>query len=143
LLDRSARFLDIAAQLGDDAQQRLLALDFPTADEDSLAVFRDEVKRPAVAVHEVHQGAHASRVALAAVEIKIPLMTHEERNKYIADCCDGFKGQLLARADRIPRDRDCAEIQQWIMDTARDAWTVKMTPTRKHRYQMAKQIRGL
>ncbi len=61
-------------------------------------------------------------------------MTPEERNKYIADCCDGFKGQLLARADRIPRDWDCAEIQQWIMDTARDAWTVKMTPTRRHRW---------
>ena len=74
------------------------------------------------------------------MEIKIPLMTLEERNKYIADCCDGFKGQLLARADRIPRDWDCAEIQQWIMDTARDAWTVKMTPTRKHRSRLRRRI---
>ena len=64
-------------------------------------------------------------------------MTSEERNKYIGDCCDGFKRQLLAKADRIPRDWDCAEIQQWIMDTARDAWTVKMTPTQNIGYQRA------
>ena len=44
LLDRSARSLDIAPQLGDDAQQRLLALDFPIADEDRLAVLGDDVK---------------------------------------------------------------------------------------------------
>jgi hypothetical protein len=42
-------------------------------------------------------------------------MTPEERNKYIADCCDGFKRLLLDKADRIPPSWDCAEIQQLIM----------------------------
>jgi hypothetical protein len=42
-------------------------------------------------------------------------MTPEERNKYIADCCDGFKRLLLDKADRIPPSWDCAESQQLIM----------------------------
>lgn len=70
-------------------------------------------------------------------------MTPEERNKYIADCGDGFKKLLLAKADRIPPAWDCAEIQQWIMDTALDAGTIKMAPTRTHRYRTTKQVRGL
>lgn len=70
-------------------------------------------------------------------------MTSEEQRQHISDCCDGFKRQLLAKADRMPRDSDCAEIQQWIMDTAREAWTIKMTPARGRRYQMAKQVRRL
>jgi hypothetical protein len=60
-------------------------------------------------------------------------MTREEQEKFIADYCDGFKKLLLAKIDRIPPYWDRAEIQQWIVCTARDACTVKMTPAREHK----------
>ena len=70
-------------------------------------------------------------------------MTAEERDKYIADCCDGFKRALLSKASKIPKNWDCTEIQQWIMDYAKDAWVPKMTPARMRSYNHTKQIFGL
>jgi len=36
-----------------------------------------------------------------------------------------------------------AEIRQWTMDCAKNAWVVKMDKARMHRYQVAKQLHGL
>jgi hypothetical protein len=64
-------------------------------------------------------------------------MTREEQEKCIAECCDAFKKMIQAKATRIPPNWDSMEIQQWIMDCAKDAWVRKMDKTRMRRYQMA------
>jgi hypothetical protein len=43
----------------------------------------------------------------------------------------------------IPPNWEDAEIRQWVMDCAKDAWVSKMDKTRMNRYQMAKQLYGL
>ena len=63
--------------------------------------------------------------------------------KCIADACDVFKKKLLAKASKIPPNWDGAEIKQWVMDCAKDAWVSKMDKIRMGRYQIAKQLYGL
>jgi hypothetical protein len=70
-------------------------------------------------------------------------MTREEQIKCIEDNCDAFKKALLAKALKIPSNWEDAEIRQWVMDCAKDAWVSKMDKMRMHRYQMAKQLYGL
>jgi hypothetical protein len=47
-------------------------------------------------------------------------MKGEERDAFIAQCCDAFKRALLARASKVPYNWDCPEIRQWVIDTARE-----------------------
>ena len=70
-------------------------------------------------------------------------MTRDEQPKSIEDNCDAFKRTLLAKALKIPPNWDSAEIKQWVMDCAKDAWVSKMDKTRIGRYQIAKQLYGL
>jgi len=70
-------------------------------------------------------------------------MTREEQLQCIVDNVEAFKKTLLGKASEIPRNWDHAEINQWVMDCAKDAWVSKMDKTRMHQYQMAKQVYGL
>jgi hypothetical protein len=58
----------IAVKLRHEAQEAFL-MSYPAkAEERRPAVLRDDVKRPSVAVHEVHQGPHTNSVARPPVE---------------------------------------------------------------------------
>jgi hypothetical protein len=71
-------------------------------------------------------------------------MTRDEQTAYITQCFDTLKRSLLERAERIPPHWDCAEIQQWILDTARELpITLKMDAARLRRYQMTRQVKRI
>jgi hypothetical protein len=53
-----------------NAQQRLAVRYMPVANENGLAVLRQDVKRPASVMHEVHQYPHIDRVAWRPVEVQ-------------------------------------------------------------------------
>jgi hypothetical protein len=53
------------------------------------------------------------------------------------------KKMVLAKGSKIPSKWEDAEIRQWVMDCAKDAWVSKVDKTRMRRYQIAKQIYGL
>jgi hypothetical protein len=70
-------------------------------------------------------------------------MTRDEQLKCIEDNVNAFNKALLAKASKIPSNWEDAEIRQWVMDCAKDAWVSKMDKARMRRYQMAKQVYGL
>lgn len=70
-------------------------------------------------------------------------MTKEDQLKCIEHNLDAFKKMVLARAAKVPAQWEEAEIRQWVMDVAKDAWVSKMPATQMRRYQMAKQVYGL
>jgi hypothetical protein len=70
-------------------------------------------------------------------------MTREEQLLCIVDNVEAFKKMLLAKASKVPLNWDHAEIKQWVMDCAKDAWVSKMDTTRMRRYQSSKQLYGL
>jgi hypothetical protein len=70
-------------------------------------------------------------------------MTREEQMECIEHNLDAFKKMVLARASKVPAQWEEAEIRQWVMDVAKDAWVSKMPASQMRRYQMAKQVHGL
>ena len=70
-------------------------------------------------------------------------MTREQQTKCIEQNCEAFKRTMLGKASKIPSNWEDAEIRQWVMDCAKDAWVSKMPATQMNRYRMAKQIYGL
>jgi hypothetical protein len=70
-------------------------------------------------------------------------MTRDEQIKCVEANCDAFKQMVLAKAAKLPVNWEDAEIRQWVMDCAKDAWVSKMDKARMNRYQMAKQLYGL
>ena len=70
-------------------------------------------------------------------------MTQDEQLKCIGENCDAFKKMVLAKAAKIPPNWEDAEIRQWVMDCAKDAWVSKMDKARMRRYLTAKQVYGL
>ena len=70
-------------------------------------------------------------------------MKGEERDAFIAQCCDAFKRALLARASKVPYNWDCPEIRQWVIDTAREMQVPEMRAERLRKYRIARQIHGL
>jgi hypothetical protein len=70
-------------------------------------------------------------------------MTRDEQLKCIERNLDAFKKMVLARASKVPAQWEEAEIRQWVMDVAKDAWVSKMPASEMRRYRMAKQVHGL
>jgi len=67
-------------------------------------------------------------------------MTKEERLKCIEHNLDAFKKMVLAKASKVPAQWEEAEIRQWVMDVAKEAWVSKMPANQMRRYQTAKQL---
>ena len=70
-------------------------------------------------------------------------MTREPQIECIEESCDAFKRMVLAKESMIPPNWEDAEIRQWVMDCAKNAWVTQMDKARMRRYQMAKQVYGL
>lgn len=67
----------------------------------------------------------------------------EEQLRCIEHNLAAFTKMVIAKTSKVPSNWEVAEIRQWVMDCAKDAWVSKIPASQMRRYQMAKQVHGL
>jgi len=70
-------------------------------------------------------------------------MTKDRQKEFIEEVCAGLREHALKQLPRIPENWDGHELRQWLSDTLRERWVMKLSRSQMRSYNNDRIVENL